>query len=88
MYELMLRQFEAAKIDESREAIVVQVIDPATPPDDKFKPKRAQIVAFATLLGLFLGMMWAVWAGLYQACNSEFFIQEQKIRSTIEGRHE
>jgi uncharacterized protein involved in exopolysaccharide biosynthesis len=62
MYELMLKQFEAAKIDESREAIYVQVVDPATPPDYKFKPKRAMIVVFATLLGLCLGMLWALFA--------------------------
>ena len=62
MYELMLRQFEAAKIDESREAMVVQVIDPAEPPDYKFKPKRAMIVIAATLLGLCLGVAWAVFA--------------------------
>jgi uncharacterized protein involved in exopolysaccharide biosynthesis len=61
MYELMLRQFEAAKIDESREAMVVQIVDPATPPDYKFKPKRALIIVFATLLGLCLGMLWALW---------------------------
>ncbi|MDR1916168.1 MAG: hypothetical protein LBQ58_06305 [Synergistaceae bacterium] len=62
MYELMLKQFEAAKIDESREAIYVQVIDPATPPDYKFKPKRALIVVFSVLLGLCLGMLWALCA--------------------------
>jgi capsule polysaccharide export protein KpsE/RkpR len=67
MYELMLRQFEAAKIDESREAMVVQIVDPATPPDYKFKPKRALIVVFATLLGLCLGMLWALWADYIEA---------------------
>jgi uncharacterized protein involved in exopolysaccharide biosynthesis len=60
MYELMLKHFEAAKIDESRDTMYVQVIDPATPPDYKFKPKRALIVAFASLLGLCLGMLWTL----------------------------
>jgi capsule polysaccharide export protein KpsE/RkpR len=71
MYELMLKQFEAAKIDESREAIYVQVIDPATPPDYKFKPKRALIVAFATLLGLCLGMLWSLMAYYIEAIKED-----------------
>jgi uncharacterized protein involved in exopolysaccharide biosynthesis len=62
MYELMLKQFEAAKIDEAREAMVVQIVDPAAPPDYKFKPKRALIIVVATLLGLCLGMLWSLWA--------------------------
>lgn len=58
MYELMLRQFEAAKLDESKESLMLQVVDPATPPDYKFKPKRAMIVVFSTLLGLCLALAW------------------------------
>jgi uncharacterized protein involved in exopolysaccharide biosynthesis len=71
MYELMLKQFEAAKIDESREAMVVQVVDPAAPPDYKFKPKRALIVVFATLLGLCLGMLWALFADYIEAMKKD-----------------
>lgn len=40
MYELMIKQLEAARLDESRETMVVQVIDVSTPPDYTFKPKR------------------------------------------------
>jgi uncharacterized protein involved in exopolysaccharide biosynthesis len=71
MYELMIKQFEAAKIDESREAIYVQVIDPAVPPDYKFKPKRALIVVFAVLLGLCLGMLWALLANYIEAIKND-----------------
>jgi uncharacterized protein involved in exopolysaccharide biosynthesis len=60
MYEMMFKQFETAKIDESRETMIVQVLDPAVPPDYKFKPGRALIVVFATLLGLCLGMLLAL----------------------------
>jgi capsule polysaccharide export protein KpsE/RkpR len=60
MYDLIFKQFEAAKLDESREAMNVQILDPAVPPDYKFKPSRFSIVVFATLLGLCLGMLWAL----------------------------
>ncbi|MDR1472216.1 MAG: hypothetical protein LBS75_06810 [Synergistaceae bacterium] len=71
MYEIMLKQFEVAKIDESREAMVVQVVDSAMPPDYKFKPKRAKIVAVATLAGLCLGMLWAIWSDYIEAMKKD-----------------
>jgi uncharacterized protein involved in exopolysaccharide biosynthesis len=60
MYELMMQQFEVAKIDESREAMVVQVIDPATPQDYKYKPKRGQIILLGILVGLCAGITWVL----------------------------
>ncbi len=60
IYELMLKQFEAAKLDEAKDLLTVHIVDPATPPDYKFKPKRALIVLFSTALGLCLGIFWAL----------------------------
>jgi uncharacterized protein involved in exopolysaccharide biosynthesis len=71
MYELMMKQFEAAKIDEAREAMVVQIVDPAAPPDYKFKPKRALIIVVATLLGLCLGMLWTLWANYIETMKKD-----------------
>jgi uncharacterized protein involved in exopolysaccharide biosynthesis len=71
MYELMLKQFEAAKIDEAHEAMVVQIVDPATPPDYKFKPKRALIVVVAAMLGLCLGMLWALVANYVEEMDKD-----------------
>ena len=49
LFELFARQFEMAKVDESREGAVIQVLDKATPPERKSAPKKAQIAIFATL---------------------------------------
>lgn len=43
LFELFSRQFEAARLDESREGGLIQVVDPAKPPEWKSKPKRALI---------------------------------------------
>ena len=40
LFELYARQFEIARADESREGTLIQVVDPATPPERKSKPKR------------------------------------------------
>ena len=49
LFELFARQFEMAKVDESREGAVIQVLDKATPPERKSTPKKAQIAIVATL---------------------------------------
>jgi tyrosine-protein kinase Etk/Wzc len=53
IFELLAKQYEAAKIDESRQAAVIQVVDPAVIPDKKSWPKRSLITLAAAVLGLF-----------------------------------
>ena len=49
LFELFAKQFEMAKLDEAREGAVIQVLDPAQPPERKSKPKKAMIAMIATL---------------------------------------
>ncbi len=49
MFELFAKQFELAKVDESREGAVIQVLDVAKPPERKAKPKKIMIAIIATL---------------------------------------
>jgi uncharacterized protein involved in exopolysaccharide biosynthesis len=49
LFELLSKQYEIAKIDESREIAVVQVIDLALPPERKTKPKKALLAIGASL---------------------------------------
>ena len=52
LFELYARQFEIARVDESREGSLIQVVDPATPPERKSKPKRAVTSVVSTLVTL------------------------------------
>jgi tyrosine-protein kinase Etk/Wzc len=52
LFELFARQFELAKVDESREGAVIQVLDRAQTPERKSKPKRAFIALVAALIAL------------------------------------
>lgn len=55
LFELMAKQYEIARIDESREGAVIQVVDTALPPERKSKPKKALIAVITTLAtGFFL----------------------------------
>ncbi len=49
LFELFAKQYELARVDESREGAVIQVVDVALPPERKSKPKKALIAVLTTL---------------------------------------
>jgi tyrosine-protein kinase Etk/Wzc len=57
LFELLFKQYEAAKIDEAKDAAVIQVIDKALPPTKKAKPKTLLVVLIATFLGFLLSIV-------------------------------
>lgn len=59
LYELLAKQYEIAKMDEARNAAVVQVLDQAMPPEKKVKPNRTMMVAIAAFTSLFLSVLMA-----------------------------
>ena len=59
IYEILSRQFEIAKLDEAKDAPLIQILDKATAPERKSKPKRSLIVIMATLVAFFLAVIWA-----------------------------
>lgn len=54
LFELYARQFELARADESREGMLIQVVDAATPPEKKSKPRRATIAIGVTVAATLL----------------------------------
>lgn len=54
LFDLFARQYELARVDESREGALIQVVDIALPPEYKSKPKRALIAVGATMVSLLL----------------------------------
>ena len=61
LFDLYARQLELAKLDESREGALFQVVDPATPPEKKSKPKRAYIAVSTTLAVAVFLAAWVAW---------------------------
>jgi uncharacterized protein involved in exopolysaccharide biosynthesis len=67
LFELFARQYELARVDESREGALIQVVDMAVAPEKKSRPKRALIAAITVLgallmvgLGLVIRRAWAL----------------------------
>lgn len=62
LYELLMRQTEAAKIDEAKNASIIQVLDKALIPQRRSSPRRIAYLAGGLLLGAFFSSIWAVTA--------------------------
>lgn len=54
LFELFARQYEQARVDESREGALVQVVDIAKAPERKSRPKRGLVAAGAAFLAAIL----------------------------------
>lgn len=63
IFGLLAKQYEAAKLDEARNAAVIQVMDPAVEPDRKSSPKRL----FITVLSGFFAFLIATFYVLARA---------------------
>lgn len=68
IFDILARQFELAKLDEAKEGAIIQVVDPAVPPDKKSFPPRTLIIVGVTVLGFVLSILLA----LVQAALSHF----------------
>jgi tyrosine-protein kinase Etk/Wzc len=71
VFELLARQFELAKIDEAKDAAIIQTVDRAIPPDRKSKPKRALIVIAATIAAGLLAVLWALLRDFRERAQSD-----------------
>jgi len=58
LFDLLSRQYEAARIDEAKSAPIIQVIDRAVPPDRKSGPHRMLITAGFGLFGFVVACAW------------------------------
>ena len=58
-YEFLSKQLEAARIDESKDATLIQVVDKALPPDYPSKPNGLLMLIIFTLLGFISGIVLA-----------------------------
>jgi uncharacterized protein involved in exopolysaccharide biosynthesis len=60
LFDLLLKQYDAARLDEAKEAAIIQIVAPAIEADRKSAPRRTLIVLFSFALGLFAGSVFAL----------------------------
>jgi tyrosine-protein kinase Etk/Wzc len=88
LYELLAKQYELAKIDEAKDATIIQVMDKAIEPDRKSKPKRAQIVLVSTLVALLASILWCFVreAAARTKSNPEHASRLEVLRAYLRGK--
>jgi tyrosine-protein kinase Etk/Wzc len=88
LYELMAKQYEIARLDEARDATLVQVVAPAIEPDRKSFPPRTLMTLVSAFTGLFLGCLWIMlgqWHAGLQA-DPVRAAQLQAFRAAVMGK--
>jgi tyrosine-protein kinase Etk/Wzc len=60
IFDLIARQFEAARLDEAKASPLIQVLDPAEPPERKSGPFRALWTLVGLILGFIFGCTWVI----------------------------
>jgi uncharacterized protein involved in exopolysaccharide biosynthesis len=88
LYELLFGQFQAAKIDEARDAAVIQVIEKAVSPEKKSRPKRSLMVILATISGFFVSIALAFFMEYMERVsgNPEYREKVAKLKRTMSLR--
>jgi uncharacterized protein involved in exopolysaccharide biosynthesis len=88
LFDLMARQFELAKVDESREGALIQVVDPAREPEHKVHPRRIMFLAGGAIAGTAAYLLLIFGRLRYQAVlrNPEDARRWSRLRSALAGR--
>jgi uncharacterized protein involved in exopolysaccharide biosynthesis len=68
LFDLLLKLYDSARLDEAKEAAVIQTVEPAAEPDRKSSPKRKLIA----LCGLFCGFLVGCAMALLEQLKAHF----------------
>jgi uncharacterized protein involved in exopolysaccharide biosynthesis len=71
LFDLLARQYEAARIDEAKAAPVIQVVDVAQVPDRRSSPTRAIWAIVGCFLGFFLTTFWVFASHIYHRLEAD-----------------
>jgi uncharacterized protein involved in exopolysaccharide biosynthesis len=82
LFELLSKQYEAARLDEANNVTTIQVIDSATVPDYKARPKRASIVIAATMVGFFFSIILVFFSEYWEKQKENQDFQEKHVKLT------
>lgn len=85
LFDLLMKQYDAARLDEAKDAAIIQVVEPAIEPDRKSSPHRAQIVLLFMLLGFIAACSYLYLSDLALR-NSEISDSLAELKSSIDGK--
>jgi tyrosine-protein kinase Etk/Wzc len=71
LFDLLARQYEAARIDEAKAAPVIQVVDVAQVPDRRSAPTRAIWAIVGCILGFLFSIGWVFASHIYRRLEAD-----------------
>lgn len=83
LYELLSKQYEAARIDEAKAAPLIQVVDRAVPPDKKSSPHRVLLTLGFGFAGFLIAYMVTIVSRMLDRmeCQPEYSAKVTRLRS-------
>lgn len=88
LYELLAKQYEAARLDEAKDAPVIQVLDWAIEPERKSRPRRLLIILVSAFLALLLAILTVIFLEVRQKIvrSSKGADQMNLLKASFFGR--
>ncbi len=89
LFQLLAKQYEAAKIDEARDALIVQQLDKAVRPEKHSWPKRGLLLLGVGILALLTAIATAFWLDEIQQAkdNPQFASQLEQFQFYVRGEN-
>jgi capsule polysaccharide export protein KpsE/RkpR len=90
LFDMLMKQYDAARLDEAKDAAIIQVVEPAIEPDRKSSPKRALIIVLSTFVGFFFGCILALflWGKELAQLDPDVAKQIQEFRCALMQRND
>lgn len=85
LFDLLLKQYDAARLDESKSAAIIQVVETAIPPDIRSSPYRTLIVFLFAALAWMAACCWAL-ATAFVNCHPELSQSLAELRHALTTR--
>jgi uncharacterized protein involved in exopolysaccharide biosynthesis len=88
LYEVLAKQYEIARIDEAKDATLIQVLDRAIEPERKSRPRRALIVSLTVLFALAASVAVALGIDAHRkaAANPEYAASVEQLLKLLRSR--
>lgn len=89
IFEILAKQFEAAKMDEARDTSIIQILDKALPPEAPSGPKRLLIALISAVVTGFFALLWVALreAEVHARRNPVQAARIDTLRSYLKFRH-
>lgn len=88
LFELLSKQYEAARIDEAKAAPIIQIIDSAVPPDVKAAPHRTWLTLGFGAVGFCIACIWSIALESFHNMEQspEYALKISQLRSSLRFR--